>query len=377
MKYEILKDKTLALFFSCGVSLKTWHDIGMIDREVALYNKLSEYLKQIYFLTYGDEGDLEYKTYLAPNITIIPQKSVPKNLQYSAVLYSLLLPIIHSGTLKNVDIVKTNQMTASWTAVITKLFFRKKLFVRTGNTWSILYAAEHPASWKTSLIKQIERLAYKMADAASTSSPSAFNYVEHNYHPQNHILATNYVETDVFKPLDVARRPGSICFVGSLGRQKNILALLEAIKGLPYTIDIIGTGPLSDQLREFARKNKIEASFPGNVPNHELPAVLNRHELFILPSLWEGMPKTLLEAMSCGLPVIGTNIIGTREVIKDGENGILCETDSDSIRQAIIRLMEDEELKKQLGENARKTIIQDYSLDHLVNKELELMEQLL
>ena len=115
----------------------------------------------------------------------------------------------------------------------------------------------------------------------------------------------------------------------------------------------------------------------GNIPNHKLPEILNQHELFILPSLWESMPKTLLEAMSCGLPVIGTATDGTREVIKHGKNGILCDTDSNSIREAIITLMGDEELKQRLGVNARKTIEERFSLEKLADKELELYWQLI
>jgi glycosyltransferase involved in cell wall biosynthesis len=106
-----------------------------------------------------------------------------------------------------------------------------------------------------------------------------------------------------------------------------------------------------------------------------LPEILNRHEIFTLPSLWEGMPKTLLEAMSCGLPVIGTKIDGTKEVITHGKNGILCDTDSNSISDTIINLMGDEALKEKLGENARRTIVENYSLDILAKKELGLMEE--
>ena len=71
MSYQMLKDKTLALFFTTGVSLKLWHDIGMIDREVAIYNELSKYFRQIYFFTYGQE-DLKFKDYLASNIVVVP-----------------------------------------------------------------------------------------------------------------------------------------------------------------------------------------------------------------------------------------------------------------------------------------------------------------
>jgi glycosyltransferase involved in cell wall biosynthesis len=114
-------------------------------------------------------------------------------------------------------------------------------------------------------------------------------------------------------------------------------------------------------------------NFLGNIPNHELPDFLNPHELFILPSFYENMPKTLLEAMACGLPVIGTNVKGINEVIKHGKNGILCSTNANSIREAILTLMKDEELKRNLGENARRTIVENYDLDKLIKRELELM----
>lgn len=124
---EKLKDKTLALFFTAGISLKTWYDIGSIYREVAIYNELSKYFKHIYFFTYGVEEDLKFKSYLADNITIIPKKYVSNSL-----IYSFMIPFIHHKILKDVDILKTNQMWGSWSAVLTKLIYRRKLVVRTG-----------------------------------------------------------------------------------------------------------------------------------------------------------------------------------------------------------------------------------------------------
>ena len=372
MKHEVLRDKTLAVFFTAGVSMKTWHEIGMIDREVALYNKLSKYFRDIYFLTYGGDEDLEFRSYLADNIKIVPKKCISNNL-----LYSLLIPFIHRKILKNVDILKTNQMMGAWSAVLAKLIYRKRLVVRTGYMLSIHFAKRNPKSKRKWLMKSIERLAYKLANAIITTSQANFEYVERNYRPhRSHILIPNYVETDVFKPMNVAKQKGSMCFIGRLTQQKNLFALLEALEGLPYTLSLIGSGEQGEQVKELAREKQVKANFLGNVPNHELPEILNRHELFILPSLWEGMPKTLLEAMSCGLPAIGTKIDGIREVIKHGENGILCDTDSGSIRQAIMSLMEKEELKVRLGEGARRTIVDSYSLDSLVEKELKLLEAL-
>ena len=373
MKYEALIDKTLAIFLTMGVSLKKWHDIGMIGREVALYNELSKYFRGIYFFTYGGDEDLEFTSYLADNIKVIPKKCISNNL-----LYSLLIPFIHQKILKNVNILKTNQMLGSWSAVLAKLIYRKRLVVRTGYMLSIHFAKRNPKSKRKWLMKSIERLAYKLANAIITTSQANFEYVERNYHPRvTHVSIPNYVETDIFKPMDVTKQKGSICFIGRLTQQKNLLALMEALVGLPYSLSIIGSGEQEEQLRKFATKSQVKVNFLGNIPNHELPGILNEHELFILPSLWEGMPKTLLEAMSCGLPVIGTKINGIKEVIKHGRNGILCDPDSGSIRQAIMSLMEKEEFKKRIGINARKTIEERFCLEKLAEEELKLYIDLL
>ncbi len=372
-KKRTMQRKRMALFFTKGVSLKIWHDIGMIDREVAIYNELSKYFEQIYFFTYGGKEELKFKEYLADNITVIPKKCISNNL-----LYSLMIPFTHRKILKDVDILKTNQMRGSWSAVLTKLFHRKKLVVRTGYMLSISLVRENPKSWKRWIVKIIERVAYKIADGIITTSQSSFGYIERNYDPHAvHVVIPNYVETDVFKPMNMAKKKSSICFIGRLTKQKNLFALLKALRALSYTLTLIGSGKQEEQLWDFANKNGTNVDFLGNIPNHELPKILNRHELFILPSLWENMPKTLLEAMACGMPVIGTDVKGINEVIEHGKNGILCNIDSNSIRESIISLMEDEELKEKLGKNARNTIIEHYNLDNLVEKELKLMEELL
>ena len=277
--FKRLNDKTLALFFTGGVSLKTWHTIGMIDREVAIYNELSKYFKRIYFFTYGDEEDLKFKSYLADNITIIPQRYISNSL-----LYSFMIPFMHHKILRDIDILKTNQMWGSWSAVLTKFIYRKKLVVRTGYMLSIHFMKRNPKSKKRWIMRMIEIIAYKLADAIITTSQTNLEYIEKNYNPSAiHILIPNYIETNIFKPMSIAKKKGSICFVGRLTTQKNLFALLEALNGLPFTITIIGSGEQEKQLKRFATENKIEANFLGNVPNHELPKILNQHELFILP----------------------------------------------------------------------------------------------
>ncbi|MCD6317898.1 glycosyltransferase family 4 protein [Candidatus Aerophobetes bacterium] len=380
--YDLLKNKTLALFFTFNVSLKTWHDVGMINREVTLYNKLSNYLKHIYFFTYGGKEDLKFKNYLSENITILPVPFIhtsrsPKWFLPLMLAYSFLLPFIHYKILKNVDILKTNQMSGSWSAVIAKILLRKKLIVRTGYTWSLFVGRNNPKSWKKKIVKAIERFSYYFADGVIVSSNNDLEYLRNNYRLNGYqIIIPNYIDTDVFKPLNIQKKKGSICFVGRLDKQKNLFSLLEAMVGLPYTLTIVGSGPLRENLEKYAKEKELNVEFLGNIPNSELPKILNQHEIFILPSLYEGMPKALLEAMACGLPVIGTNVEGIKEVIKHEENGYLCETDANSIKEAIRKVLDNKKLQEKIGKNARQTIVNNFSLKNILKKEIIIYEAL-
>jgi glycosyltransferase involved in cell wall biosynthesis len=109
-------------------------------------------------------------------------------------------------------------------------------------------------------------------------------------------------------------------------------------------------------------------------------------DIFVLPSLSEGLPLSLLEAMSCGLPVVATIVGGnaeivdpnlkTKEVVSDyhiGENGVLVNPkDVKGLAEAILKLLNDVDLSKQLGEKARKTVEENYSQEKIINEYIDL-----
>jgi len=371
----VLKEKTLALFFTRGMSLKEWDKRGLLGREVALYNRFAKSFKRIYFFTYGDKEDLNYQEHLAENIVVIPNST---QLFQNKNLYSFALPFIHRKVLKQVDILKTNQMDGSWTAVIAKKFLKKPLVVRTGYTWSRFSEKKKGQYLKKLIINLIEKFAYSNADCAVVASEGDLSYIDR--YLRGHIFGKvipNYVDTNLFQSLNLEKKPRSLCFVGRLVKQKNLLALLEALKGSPYSLDIVGGGEEEKCLKLFVKENNLNVNFLSIISHRQLPEILNRHEAFILPSLYEGMPKVLLEAMACGLPVIGTNVEGIREVIVDGENGLLCDITSNSIRKTIDRLFEDDDLREKLGERARETIANKFALERIIETELNLYSKLL
>ncbi|NTW21966.1 glycosyltransferase family 4 protein [Candidatus Falkowbacteria bacterium] len=356
----------LALFFTNGVSLKTWEKVGMFDREVKPYNRLAESFEKIYFVTYGQE-DAMYSGKFKSNIVILPKKlNIPDK------IYSLVLPWVYRKELKDADIYKTNQMQGAWSAIIARYLFGKKAVVRCGYQWS-----QASIGWKIGPIKKVliyllELISYRLADKVFVTTGLARDYAVKRYKLKEGKIKVvpNYIDVDLFKPLGLAKQPRSMIFIGRLEKEKNLLNLLEALEGLDVELDIYGKGVLREKLESVAKEKNLRVNLKGNLANNLLPEEINRHEIFILPSLYEGNPKVLLEAMACGSAVIGARVQGIENLIDHGRNGLLCETDSASIRQSVIEMLGDETRRQQMGAEAAKFISENNALDVILKSEL-------
>ena len=370
---KMVKNVRLALFFTLGISLELWNKMGHLSRESRIYKRLASHLGEVYFFTYG-EKDKNFEGRIAP-IKVLPKPpGIPPK------LYSLLMPFVHWKTLRNVDIFKTNQMNGAWAAVLAKILFRKKLVVRCGYEWELFAKRAGVSRLKLALIHAIEWLCYRFADAVILTSEEMKRHVSNTFGiPSEKIFVIpNYIDTDLFRPMDIEKVSGRLIFVGRFTEQKNLLNLLKAVKDLPeIELVLIGDGPLEGTLREFARRHNVNVIFKGRVPNEQLPALLNTAEAFVLPSLYEGNPKALLEAMACGLPVIATPVEGNREVVSHKVNGYLTSGISpEAIREAIIEMFSDNSIREKLGRQARRFIEENYSFVSLVQKEVVLLRKI-
>lgn len=373
MTQNSVSKKTLALFFTVDASLKTWEENGNLIREIAPYKLLARRFRAIYFFTYGLNDDKKIAADLPPNVKIIPQK-----INLPSFIYSFLFPFIRKKELQDADILKTNQLKGAWSAAIAKLLYGKKLVVRGGYEWLSFAVSQKKPFWKRWIIYRLEKFVYRIADKIILASSSDKEFVEKTFSvPTGKItIIPNYIDVDIFRPINVPKEANRIIFVGRLEEQKNIFNLLKAIAGPEIKLVIFGGGSLRKELEKSSKKLGVNVEFKGNIPNDRLPEELNRSEIFVLPSYFEGNPKTLLEAMSCGLPCIGTNVPGVRELIKHKENGYLCETSSDSIRKAIQEVMADQNLRQKIGRNARQTIVNNFSLEKNLEKEMAIYQTL-
>ncbi|MBK9601233.1 MAG: glycosyltransferase [Anaerolineales bacterium] len=156
-----------------------------------------------------------------------------------------------------------------------------------------------------------------------------------------------------------------IGFVGELREKKGLATLLsgytQIAKEMPVSLLLVGEiregedKKLFDEFRALNPEHRIVVT--GHVPHKDLPAYYSLMDVFVHPSLRDGMPNAVLEAMACGKAVIATPVGGVLDVLEDGVNGRFTPVnDAEALAQGIKALLKDEQQRKQLGEQARKTI---------------------
>lgn len=364
----------LVVFFSRGMSLDGWRRAGILDRELALYRALRPDLQRLAFLTYGGAEDVDLAVEL-PDVEVLPNRwRLPSN------LYSVLAPLLHRRALAGATIFKTNQLNGAWCAVIARRLFRKKLVVRCGFLWSDFVARLHGGSWREGAARRLEAQACRAANAVIVAAEADRTTIVERYGIETgrvHVIP-NYVDVTAFKPMpEMSRDPARIIFVGRFDHQKNVMALIEAVGSLPgVTLTLVGDGPLHGQLQAEAIRRGVSATFLGRRPHAELPALLNGSAAFVLPSHYEGNPKALVEAMACGVPVIGARVPGIREILIHGETGYLCGTSAGEIKGALEAVLGDAALRNRMSAGAVAYARDTCSVEAAVRRELALLRSL-
>jgi len=168
------------------------------------------------------------------------------------------------------------------------------------------------------------------------------------------------------------KRCGPIIGLGvRLSEQKGITYLLQAmpevIKFFPdITLVIAGEGPCEDELKKDALHLGIDQHVLFIGPRLDIPELLKLFDLYVLPSLWEGLPIVLLEAMAAGCPIVSTNVGGMPMAIKHGENGSLVKPKQpQELSYEIIKLLENEQLRKKYSQNGKRTFQEHFSAEHM------------
>ena len=351
-----------------------WDKAGILDREVSLYARLISAGYNVSFITYGNNEDLNYIDQLG-DIKILSNKwGLPKY------IYNKYLHIIHRKHIKSCDIIKTNQIFGADIALKSAKYYKKPIAVRLGYLPSDGYKVEFGVKsqkYKDSII--LEKNIFQKSQKVITTTNRISSMIAKNdvdIHKIN--VIPNFVNCNLFNNNSIDEIEYDIIYIGRIAEEKNIKNLLEAIKKSNLRLLIIGNGPLKKELMNSFGKNGNQIKWIDKVSNEEIPKYMNQSKIFVLPSFYEGHPKVLIEAMSCEMTVIVSNVQGNNDVIIDGENGFLCDTSSESIQKTIFNVLKMSEKKINLiNINARRFVKDNYSLDKIVTMEMQLYEDIM
>jgi glycosyltransferase involved in cell wall biosynthesis len=270
------------------------------------------------------------------------------------------------------DVVHTQLSRADWIGRPLARALGIPVISTMHNVHSRMYAAEFPPA-----MARLGLLCDSVTARAVTRFVAVSNGVGRDLerlgvHPSRITVIHNGVNLDHRPPVlprdEVRRRwqmsPGDIV-VGTV-------ALFKAQKGLQFLVEAariaadadrrlrfvhMGDGPLRGDIVQQIEAAGLASRFTllDRVPD-PLP-LLSGFDMFVLPSMWEGLPIALLEAMSVGLPAVGTAVTGIEEVIVEGENGLLVPpADSASLAAAMLRLAADQEWRRAMADGARRSI---------------------
>lgn len=320
----------LAVLLTRNTSLDDWMNNGSLKRELAVYVELIEnkYADNIYLLSNGFCSDVTkqfvYKESKSFKIISI-QNNYPR--------INLFEWLSRVKSLKKIDLFISNQLDGSFVILILGIILKKKFIYRSG------YSLPEFMKRDKKIIKHIY---YKFYEKIICFSATKI-IVTSNKHSillkkfKNKLIKiNNYVDGSVFYSSDNYKRTNDILWVGRYEKQKNIINLSHALNEIKEVkIKFIGNGSQKKVISNIFKDNTSFSS-ESRLSSNDLADQMRSSKIFVLPSLYEGNPKILLEAMACGCLVIASKGEGIGDLVSDKEVIFTDDFSSDSIKNAIL-----------------------------------------
>ena len=248
--------------------------------------------------------------------------------------------------------------------LISRMFHKKMLIHLHGGEFLL---GEPSPFWVRAILKNI----YSSSVPKIVLSSIEMLAIQSKYSVRNMLALPNFIfleESNVYKRIFSNKSKLSILFLGRITESKGIHQILEALiilkkRGLNFIFTMAGKGP--NEKKYAARFTEVLGTnfkFAGIVTGKEKSKLLQSCDVFVLPSLFEGLPMALLECMSFGLVPIVTDVGSMGTVVKNGKTGIIVrENSANDIANAFEGLINDRKLLKTLSCNAREFIVSNFN----------------
>jgi glycosyltransferase involved in cell wall biosynthesis len=198
----------------------------------------------------------------------------------------------------------------------------------------------------------------------------------------------NAIDLSVFTPAlqQEVDGPVRLLYVGRFNVFKNVETLIEAVAKLSqmnvgeFELTLVGEGEQRQMLERMVSDLGLtrRVHFAGWVARDRIADYYRHADIFITATSWEGMPNTVLEAMACGLPIVGTQVSGLHELVRDGVNGYLAPVkDANALAEAVALLIENGYERRRMGRQSRKLVEREFAWEFIAEQYAAIYRQVL
>ncbi len=366
----------VAYFLTYDYSLHTWDESGTLQRELKILEKLKDNGMKFTLITYGDKKDLMFDD-VNEIFEVIPVYDHIKyfNNKILRLIYSFTIPFKIQHLLKDTKILKQNQLSGAWISIILKKLLKIPLFIRTGYDTYLFSIKEDKGIVERMFFKLLTKISLKNADIYTVTSEDDINFLNNEFKINSNkiFLIRNWVDID--KNINFNDRiENKILCVGRLVPQKNYFFLIDAISNVGIEnieIDIYGKGPLEKDLKNYAEIKKVKLNIFKNISHEALLEEYKKYKYFVIPSIYEGNPKSLLEAMANGCVVFASNIPNHNEIIEHKINGYVFDLNEGDLSQTFNEAFDDN--SEIIQKNAYNLMKESYDFHKI---KVELLEKI-
>lgn len=363
---------TLGILLNLGDSFSSYQKSG---RHIHWFNNYlkhyPKYFRRPLVFSYAQEKNPFPKLInLLPNPTGLPR-----------FFYTFLMPLLYCRQFKSCQVLRVKQILGIWPALIAKAFWKIPVVATYGYDYT--HFARKEGRWLfLPFIKLTEYVGLKLSTRVIVTNSQMLQKVSQLIPKKKIVLLPNGVNIKIFKPkFKTSRSVINIVSVGRLVYQKNFTSLIVAVAGLktsqPVRLTILGRGPLEKKLKQQASNLKVKLRHIKSLPHDQVPKLLQSADIFCLASHHEGSPKALLEAMACSLPCVVTDKDFSRFIITHQRDGLLVKNNPQSLTAAIQSFINSPSLRKDLGTQARQTILKRFNNQKIINQEINLLKSLI
>lgn len=173
-----------------------------------------------------------------------------------------------------------------------------------------------------------------------------------------------------------------IIMVARITEQKDHKLLLKAISTLhtktPYILTLVGDGELTSVVQKYSAELGVEDKVEFLGARKDVAKLLDESDIFVLTSKWEGFPRSILEAMRAGLPVVASDVGGCKEAVIEGETGYLVPRgDEEALKQRLKGLIDDPFLRNKMGQAGIQRFLDHFTFDIMFKKTFEVYQQVM